>query len=137
MNIIVTYKTPDQVKKILDKAKKNNFNIYVAIFPKTGTDRDNLTSDYVVEAFPSLFNDDMTIKEDVNPISLYKSLPTHKKLLGDYPTSVSPSFMNDHFRFDILDRNDLNLYIYSMKQEVDNLLGKINNINNSNIFYQL
>lgn len=83
--IITNFKLPSEIDTLLKHFIEIHEKVTVGVMYKSGSSKDILIIDNVIEVFPSLFevkDDKLVMKSDREAISVYNELPDEMKFLG-------------------------------------------------------
>lgn len=125
--IITNFKLPSEIDTLLKHFIEIHEKVTVGVMYKSGSSKDILIIDNVIEVFPSLFevkDDKLVMKSDREAISVYNELPDEMKFLGF-------ELINQTFNFEIFDRVDLMNYVSVITKYTDFILKKISKAKDS------
>lgn len=125
--IITNFKLPSEIDTLLKHFIEIHEKVTVGVMYKSGSSKDILIIDNVIEVFPSLFevkDDKLVMKSDREAISVYNELPDEMKFLGF-------ELINQTFNFEIFDRVDLMNYVSVITKYADFILKKISKAKDS------
>ena len=132
--IITNFKLPSEIDTLLKHFIEIHEKVTVGVMYKSGSSKDILIIDNVIEVFPSLFevkDDKLVMKSDREAISVYNELPDEMKFLGFEVNHVPSELINQTFNFEIFDRVDLMNYISAITKYTDFILKKISKAKDS------
>lgn len=125
--IITGFKLPSEIDTLLKHFIEIHEKVTVGVMYKSGSSKDILIIDNMIEVFPSLFevkDDKLVMKSDREAISVYNELPDEMKFLGF-------ELINQTFNFEIFDRVDLMNYVSVITKYTDFILKKISKAKDS------
>lgn len=125
--IITNFKLPSEIDTLLKHFIEIHEKVTVGVMYKSGSSKDILIIDNMIEVFPSLFevkDDKLVMKSDREAISVYNELPDEMKFLGF-------ELINQTFNFEIFDRVDLMNYVSVITKYTDFILKKISKAKDS------
>lgn len=132
--IITGFKLPSEIDALLKHFIEIHEKVTVGVMYKSGSSKDILIIDNVIEVFPSLFevkDDKIVMKSDREAISVYNELPDEMKFLGFEVSHVPSELINQTFNFEIFDRVDLMNYVSVITKYTDFILKKISKAKDS------
>jgi len=132
--IITNFKLPSEIDTLLKHFIEIHEKVTVGVMYKSGSSKDILIIDNVIEVFPSLFevkDDKLVMKSDREAISVYNELPDEMKFLGFEVNHVPSELINQTFNFEIFDRVDLMNYVSVITKYTDFILKKISKAKDS------
>ena len=132
--IITNFKLPSEIDTLLKHFIEIHEKVTVGVMYKSGSSKDILIIDNVIEVFPSLFevkDDKLVMKSDREAISVYNELPDEMKFLGFEVNHVPSELINQTFNFEIFDRVDLMNYVSVITKYADFILKKISKAKDS------
>lgn len=132
--IITNFKLPSEIDTLLKHFIEIHEKVTVVVMYKSGSSKDILIIDNVIEVFPSLFevkDDKLVMKSDREAISVYNELPDEMKFLGFEVNHVPSELINQTFNFEIFDRVDLMNYVSVITKYTDFILKKISKAKDS------
>lgn len=132
--IITNFKLPSEIDTLLKHFIEIHEKVTVGVMYKSGSSKDILIIDNVIEVFPSLFevkDDKLVMKSDREAISVYNELPDEMKFLGFEVNHVPFELINQTFNFEIFDRVDLMNYVSVITKYADFILKKISKAKDS------
>lgn len=132
--IITNFKLPSEIDTLLKHFIEIHEKVTVGVMYKSGSSKDILIIDNVIEVFPSLFevkDDKLVMKSDREAISVYNELPDEMKFLGFEVSHVPSELINQTFNFEIFDRVDLMNYVSVITKYTDFILKKISKAKDS------
>lgn len=132
--IITNFKLPSEIDTLLKHFIEIHEKVTVGVMYKSGSSKDILIIDNVIEVFPSLFevkDDKLVMKSDREAISVYNELPDEMKFLGFEVNHVPSELINQTFNFEIFDRVDLMNYVSAITKYTDFILKKISKAKDS------
>lgn len=132
--IITNFKLPSEIDTLLKHFIEIHEKVTVGVMYKSGSSKDILIIDNVIEVFPSLFevkDDKLVMKSDREAISVYNELPDEMKFLGFEVNHVPSELINQTFNFEIFDRVDLMNYVSVITKYTDFILKRISKAKDS------
>ena len=132
--IITNFQLPSEIDTLLKHFIEIHEKVTVGVMYKSGSSKDILIIDNVIEVFPSLFevkDDKLVMKSDREAISVYNELPDEMKFLGFEVNHVPSELINQTFNFEIFDRVDLMNYVSVITKYADFILKKISKAKDS------
>lgn len=132
--IITNFKLPSEIDTLLKHFIEIHEKVTVGVMYKSGSSKDILIIDNVIEVFPSLFevkDDKLVMKSDREAISVYNELPDEMKFLGFEVSHVPSELINQTFNFEIFDKVDLMNYVSVITKYTDFILKKISKAKDS------
>lgn len=132
--IITNFKLPSEIDTLLKHFIEIHEKVTVGVMYKSGSSKDILIIDNVIEVFPSLFevkDDKLVMKSDREAISVYNELPDEMKFLGFEVNHVPSELINQTFNFEIFDRVDLMNYVSVITKYADFILKRISKAKDS------
>lgn len=132
--IITNFKLPSEIDTLLKHFIEIHEKVTVGVMYNSGSSKDILIIDNVIEVFPSLFevkDDKLVMKSDREAISVYNELPDEMKFLGFEVNHVPFELINQTFNFEIFDRVDLMNYVSVITKYADFILKKISKAKDS------
>ena len=132
--IITGFKLPSEIDTLLKHFIEIHEKVTVGVMYKSGSSKDILIIDNVIEVFPSLFevkDDKLAMKSDREAISVYNELPDEMKFLGFEVSHIPSELINQTFNFEIFDRVDLMNYVSVITKYTDFILKKISKAKDS------
>ena len=132
--IITNFKLPSEIDTLLKHFIEIHEKVTVGVMYKSGSSKDILIIDNVIEVFPSLFevkDDKLVMKSDREAISVYNELTDEMKFLGFEVNHVPSELINQTFNFEIFDRVDLMNYVSVITKYTDFILKKISKAKDS------
>ena len=132
--IITNFKLPSEIDTLLKHFIEIHEKVTVGVMYKSGSSKDILIIDNVIEVFPILFevkDDKLVMKSDREAISVYNELPDEMKFLGFEVNHVPSELINQTFNFEIFDRVDLMNYVSVITKYTDFILKKISKAKDS------